>query len=84
MTGKVVGESGSRAWWTNELAQLVRGPVLAARRTRAASSLVTALDHCTDIVQVTLQPGRNNIDRVQNGPARWNETKSRFKVCDCR
>ena len=21
---------------------------------------------------------------VQNGPARWNEMKSRFKVCDCR
>jgi len=50
---RVVGESPSRAFWTNELVQLVRGPVRAATQLRATQSLFSALDNCRDIVQIT-------------------------------
>jgi len=50
---RIVGESMSRAWWTNELLQLVRGPVNTAFRLRATQSLFSALDNCRDIVQIT-------------------------------
>ena len=50
---RIVGESMSRAFWTNELLQLVRGPVNTAFRLRATQSLFSALDNCRDIVQIT-------------------------------
>jgi high affinity cAMP-specific and IBMX-insensitive 3',5'-cyclic phosphodiesterase 8 len=50
---RIVGESVSRAFWTNELVQLVRGPVNTAFRLRATQSLFSALDNCRDIVQIT-------------------------------
>ena len=50
---RIVGESMSRAFWTNELLQLIRGPVNSAYRLRASQSLFSALDNCRDIVQIT-------------------------------
>jgi len=50
---RIVGESMSRAFWTNELLQLVRGPVNTSFRLRATQSLFSALDNCRDIVQIT-------------------------------
>jgi len=50
---RIVGDSVSRAFWTNELLQLVRGPVKTAFRLRATQSLFSALDNCRDIVQIT-------------------------------
>lgn len=50
---RIVGESVSRAFWTNELQQLIRGPVNTAFRLRATQSLFSALDNCRDIVQIT-------------------------------
>jgi len=50
---RIVCESVSRVGWTNELLQLVRGPVTTAFRLRHTQSLFTALDNVRDIVQVT-------------------------------
>jgi len=50
---RIVAESSSRAFWSNELLQLVRGPVNASFRLRATQSLFCALDNCRDIVQIT-------------------------------
>ena len=46
-------ESSSRPFWTNEIIQLVQGPVKTAARLRAAHGLFSALENCTDIVQMT-------------------------------
>ena len=50
---RIVCESVSRVGWTNELLQLVRGPVTSAFRLRHTQSLFTALDNVRDIVQIT-------------------------------
>ena len=53
MMDRLVGETGSRAFWTNERIQMVRGPVNTSYRLRGSASLFTALDNCRDIVQIT-------------------------------
>ena len=50
---KLVMDSSSRPFWTNEIIQLVQGPVKTAARLRAAHGLFSALENCTDIVQMT-------------------------------
>jgi len=50
---KLVPDINSRVFWTNELLQLIQGPIKSACRLRAAHGLFSALDNCTDIVQIT-------------------------------
>lgn len=50
---KLLPDINSRAYWSNEIVQLVHGPVKSASRLRAAHGLFSALDNCTDIVQIT-------------------------------
>lgn len=46
-------DSGSRGYWLNELAMIIHTDVEASLRLRCADLLLTALDNCRDVVQVT-------------------------------
>ena len=46
-------DSGSRGYWLNELAMIIHTDVEASLRLRCAGLLLTALDNCRDVVQVT-------------------------------
>lgn len=46
-------DSGSRGYWLNELAIIIHTDVEASLRLRCAGLLLTALDNCRDVVQVT-------------------------------
>lgn len=46
-------DSGSRGYWLNELAMIIHTDVEASLRLRCANLLLTALDNCRDVVQVT-------------------------------
>jgi PAS domain-containing protein len=46
-------DSGSRGYWLNELAITIHTDVEASLRLRCAGLLLTALDNCRDVVQVT-------------------------------
>ena len=46
-------DSGSKGYWLNELATIIHTEVEASLRLRCADLLLTALDNCRDVVQVT-------------------------------
>ena len=50
---QVLLDSGSRGYWLNELAMIIHTDVEATLRSKCADLLLTALDHCRDVVQVT-------------------------------
>ena len=50
---QILVDSGSRGYWLNELAMVVHTDVEASLRLQCADLLLTALDHCRDVIQVT-------------------------------
>ena len=50
---QILVDSGSRGYWLNELAMIIHTDVEACLRLQCADLLLTALDHCRDVIQVT-------------------------------
>jgi len=50
---RILVDSGSRGYWLNELAMIIHTDVEACLRLQCADLLLTALDHCRDVIQVT-------------------------------
>ena len=46
-------DSGSRGYWLNELAMVIHSDVEASLRLQCTDLLLTALDNCRDVIQVT-------------------------------
>ena len=46
-------DSGSRGYWLNEMAMVIHTDVEASLKLQCADLLLTALDNCRDVIQVT-------------------------------
>ena len=52
-TFQLLIDSGSRGYWLNELAMVIHSDVEASLRLQCTDLLLTALDNCRDVIQVT-------------------------------
>ena len=46
-------DNGSRGYWLNEITMLIANEIDNAVRLQTLETLITALDHCNDVIQIT-------------------------------
>ena len=50
---QILSENNNRGYWLNEMTQLISNELDNAVRLRTLETLLTALDNCSDMVQIT-------------------------------